>query len=144
MAIFHMKFATTKNAGPCLTTLATMRHTTLFASSLHCVRTSFKDHPNYQIMGGIVVKTQEAILSPEQVQFQLLALPVCSNCPIMEPGSHSGIVSHRPSLKLALDYNLKLPFLNASEKEHGLIVKQIFEKLLQVLKPGYISKLVYI
>ena len=75
MAIFHMKFATTKNAGPCLTTLATMRHTTLFASSLHCVRTSFKDHPNYQIMGGIVVKTQEAILSPEQVQFQLLASP---------------------------------------------------------------------
>ena len=68
-----MKFATTKNAGPCLTTLATMRHTTLFASSLHCVRTSFKDHPNYPIMGGIVVKTQEAILSPKQVQFQLLA-----------------------------------------------------------------------
>ena len=87
-------------------------------------------------MGGIVVKTQEAILSPEQVQFQLLALPVCSNCPIMEPASHSdSVVSHRPSLKLALDYNLKLPFLNASEKEHGLIVKQIFEKLLQVLKP---------
>ena len=78
-------------------------------------------------MGGIVVKTQEAILSPEQVQFQLLALPVCSNCPIMEPASHSdSVVSHRPSLKLALDYNLKLPFLNASEKEHGLIGKQIF------------------
>ena len=53
----------------------------------------------------------------------------------MELGSHSDCVSHRPSLKLALDYNLKLPFLNASEKEHGLIVKQIFEKLLQVLKP---------
>ena len=51
----------------------------------------------------------------------------------MELGFHSGDVSHRPSLKLALDYNLKLPFLNASE--HGLIVKQIFEKLLQVLKP---------
>ena len=85
-------------------------------------------------MGGIVVKTQEAILSPKQVQFQLLALPVCSNCPIMEPASHSdSVVSHRPSLKLAVDYNLKLPFLNASE--HGLIVKQIFEKLLQVLKP---------
>ena len=83
-------------------------------------------------MGGIVVKTQEAILSPEQVQFQLLALPVCSNCPIMEPAFHSD-VSHSPSLKLAVDYNLKLPFLNASE--HGLIVKQIFEKLLQVLKP---------
>ena len=53
----------------------------------------------------------------------------------MEPASHSDIVSHRPSLKLALDYNLKLPFLNASEKEHGPIVRQIFAKLLQVLKP---------
>ena len=53
----------------------------------------------------------------------------------MELASHSDIVSHRHSLKLAVDYNLKLPFLNACEKEHGLIVKQIFEKLLQVLKP---------
>ena len=61
----------------------------------------------------------------------------------MELGFHSGDVSHRPSLKLAVDYNLKLPFLNACEKEHGLIVKHIFAKLLQVLKPGYISKLVW-